>query len=51
VLLQQHIQVWQLYIEMKNNALNATGAKKEEGIRFLKSLSTAKKLRLINGIN
>lgn len=41
----------QLYIEMKNNALNATGAKKEEGIRFLKSLSTAKKLRLINGIN
>lgn len=41
----------QLYIEMKNNALNGSGAKKEEGIKFLKSLSTAKKLRLINGIN
>ena len=41
----------QLYIEMKNKAVNGKGAEKQEGIKFLKSLSNAKRLGLINGIN
>lgn len=41
----------QLYIEMKNKALNGKGAEQAEGIKFLKSLSIAKKQGLINGIN
>lgn len=41
----------QLYIEMKNKALNGKGADQAEGIKFLKSLSIAKKQGLVNGVN